>query len=85
MGASCNCIHFSAGAVIDQITSKSSFLLEVHLEEQKKRVLAMFILFIKNVGLDVKVASFLQFFTQYNKLKNSSFNNFLLGLTLKYM
>uniref|UniRef100_A0A1I8EJ82 Nucleoporin_N domain-containing protein n=1 Tax=Wuchereria bancrofti TaxID=6293 RepID=A0A1I8EJ82_WUCBA len=43
------------GATADQLSSKSSFLLEVHLEEQKKRVLAMFILFIKNVGLDDKL------------------------------
>ncbi|CAG9533846.1 unnamed protein product [Cercopithifilaria johnstoni] len=42
-------------AVTDQISSKSSFLLEVHLEEQKKRVLAMFILFIKSIRLDDKL------------------------------
>ncbi|VIO89852.1 Uncharacterized protein BM_BM8142 [Brugia malayi] len=42
-------------ATADQLSSKSSFLLEVHLEEQKKRVLAMFILFIKNVGFDDKL------------------------------
>uniref|UniRef100_A0A0M3J9D4 Orexin receptor 2 n=1 Tax=Anisakis simplex TaxID=6269 RepID=A0A0M3J9D4_ANISI len=34
--------------------TKSSFLLSVHLDEQKKKVLAMFILFLKNMGLDVK-------------------------------
>ncbi|VBB29497.1 unnamed protein product [Acanthocheilonema viteae] len=44
-----------SGAVTDQISSKSSFLLEVHLEEQKRRVLAMFILFIKSVKLDDKL------------------------------
>uniref|UniRef100_A0A1I7VPW0 Nuclear pore complex protein Nup133 n=1 Tax=Loa loa TaxID=7209 RepID=A0A1I7VPW0_LOALO len=42
-------------AVTNQISSKSSFLLEVHLEEQKKRVLAMFILFIKSLALDDKL------------------------------
>uniref|UniRef100_A0A915PNY9 Nucleoporin Nup133/Nup155-like C-terminal domain-containing protein n=1 Tax=Setaria digitata TaxID=48799 RepID=A0A915PNY9_9BILA len=44
-----------SAAVANQIPSKRSFLLEVHLEEQKKRVLAMFILFIRNVGLDDKL------------------------------
>lgn len=53
---------FAAGTFMDQISPKCSFLLEVHLEEQKKRVLAMFILFIKSVGLDDKVTHFLQYF-----------------------
>ncbi|VDK66209.1 unnamed protein product, partial [Onchocerca ochengi] len=45
----------AARALTDQISPKTSFLLEVHLEEQKKRVLAMFILFIKTVGLEDKL------------------------------
>ncbi|KAM3728111.1 Nuclear pore complex protein [Dirofilaria immitis] len=48
--------HSSYSEVMkNQISSKSSFLLEVHLEEQKKRVLAMFILFIKTIGLEDKL------------------------------
>ncbi|KHN75215.1 Nuclear pore complex protein 15 [Toxocara canis] len=35
--------------------AKSSFLLKVHLDEQKKKVLAMFVLFIKSMGLFAKL------------------------------
>uniref|UniRef100_A0A0M3ILT8 Nucleoporin_N domain-containing protein n=1 Tax=Ascaris lumbricoides TaxID=6252 RepID=A0A0M3ILT8_ASCLU len=35
--------------------TESSFLLKVHLDEQKRKVLAMFILFLKYMGLDAKL------------------------------
>ncbi|VDM98688.1 unnamed protein product [Thelazia callipaeda] len=44
-----------ASAVASELSSGSSLLLEVHLEGQKKRVLTMFVLFIKSVGLEDKL------------------------------